>query len=120
MMTAMMMMMMMMMIMTNLVYVYCRHGRDNKLIVWRLGADDESSLSTVVPLEPESPRRPQPWMLYLLDVNAMNFCSFAWCPVPPGIDGDVASEILVAVPNSLASDDVGFFLPWSLFYVFFF
>lgn len=96
------------------------HGRDNKLIVWKLTLDDESALSSTLPLDPVTGLRPKPWMLHLLEVNTMNFCSFASCPtsssaVPaasatpassseqPSIPG---SELLLAVPNTLASEAV--------------
>lgn len=82
-----------------------RHGRDNKLIVWKLGAEDESRLSTKLPLDPTLESRPQPWILYMLDVNTMNFCSFSHCLASPSL-GCVPSEILVAVPNTLASEAV--------------
>lgn len=96
------------------------HGRDNKLIVWKLTLDDESALSSTLPLDPVTELKPRPWMLHLLEVNTMNFCSFASCPtsssaVPatsatpassseePSIPG---SELLLAVPNTLASEAV--------------
>lgn len=87
------------------------HGRDNKLIVWKLSADDESHLSTVLPLDPTVEPRVKPWMLHLLHVNTMNFCSFAVTSssapssvsrYPPPAD----PELLVAVPNTLASEAV--------------
>ena len=82
-----------------------RHGRDNKLIVWKLAADDEIPLSTKLPLDPSPEPRPQPWILHMLEVNTMNFCSFSHCPASPG-SSTASSEILVAVPNTLASEAV--------------
>jgi len=82
-----------------------RHGRDNKLIVWKLGVEDESRLSTSPPLDPVSRTRPQPEMLHLLEVNTMNFCSFSHCPEVPA-SGTSSGDILVAVPNTLASEAV--------------
>ncbi|KAL1870157.1 Astra associated protein 1 Asa1 [Diaporthe australafricana] len=96
------------------------HGRDNKLIVWKLSLDDESAMSSTVPLDPASESRPKPWMLHLLEVNTMNFCSFASCPaVSPAVPAAQvaqastseqpsisASELLLAVPNTLASEAV--------------
>ncbi|KAJ9143099.1 WD domain-containing protein [Pleurostoma richardsiae] len=84
------------------------HGRDNKLIVWKLAAEDEPRMSTALPLDPSSPSRPRPWMLHLLEVNTMNFCSFSSCRAelsedpPPG-------ELLIAVPNTLASEAIDVF-----------
>ncbi|KAK5658257.1 hypothetical protein OQA88_2232 [Cercophora sp. LCS_1] len=83
------------------------HGRDNKLIVWRLGIDDESGLSTTLPLDPSPVSRPQPWLLHMLEINTMNFCSFSHCPA--SWDHTESSEILVAVPNTLASEAIDIF-----------
>jgi ASTRA-associated protein 1 len=73
------------------------HGRDHKLIVWKLGVDDEERMSTALPVE-DVATRPQPWMLHLLPVNTMNFCAFGSCEQ----DG----ELLIAVPHSLESESV--------------
>ncbi|KAK4217736.1 WD40-repeat-containing domain protein [Rhypophila decipiens] len=81
------------------------HGRDNKLIVWKLGVDDEARMSTALPLDPSTDSRQDPWMLYMLEVNTMNFCSFSSCPFLQG-SGDAGSELLVAVPNTLASEAI--------------
>ncbi|KAK7926684.1 hypothetical protein PG985_003682 [Apiospora marii] len=79
------------------------HGRDNQLVIWKLAEEDEASLSTTLPLDPSPTPRPQPWILYILPVNTMNFCSFGFCPA--GADG-TADELLIAVPNTLASESV--------------
>ncbi|KAF4982064.1 hypothetical protein FZEAL_2251 [Fusarium zealandicum] len=81
------------------------HGRDMKLIVWKLGQADEEHLSTALPVEDVPTPRAQPWMLHLLEVNTLNFCAFAACSSTPGPFG-AASEILIAVPNTLASDAI--------------
>ncbi|KAF4997159.1 hypothetical protein FGRMN_4053 [Fusarium graminum] len=81
------------------------HGRDLKLIVWKLGEADEEHLSTALPVEEVSTPRAQPWILHLLEVNTLNFCAFAICPVAPG-SVDSASEVLIAVPNTLHSDAI--------------
>jgi ASTRA-associated protein 1 len=80
-----------------------RHGRDHRLVVWLLSENDESRLSTTLPLDPLPDERPQPWILHILEVNTMNFCSFGHCPA--NSEGDV-DEILIAVPNTLASESV--------------
>lgn len=96
------------------------HGRDNKLIVWKLPVEDESALSSTLPLDVAAEPRPKPWMLHLLEVNTMNFCSFASCPIAPVAVPTASatlapsskqtpvpgSELLVAVPNTLASEAV--------------
>ncbi|KAF7526216.1 hypothetical protein G7054_g10841 [Neopestalotiopsis clavispora] len=79
------------------------HGRDHRLVVWMLSENDESRLSTTLPLDPLPDERPQPWILHILEVNTMNFCSFGHCPA--NSEGDV-DEILIAVPNTLASESV--------------
>lgn len=89
------------------------HGRDNKLIVWKLSADDEPAMSTTLPLDPVPGPRPKPWMLHLLHVNAMNFCSFASCPATaptPALSRSSTTpeshDLLIAVPNTLALEAV--------------
>lgn len=79
-----------------------RHGRDHKLIVWNFTVEDEERLQASTPLDLVSPP-PQPWILHLLEVNTMNFCSFAACR---GLNGGPIEELLVAVPNTLASESV--------------
>ncbi|KAF7541726.1 hypothetical protein G7Z17_g11903 [Cylindrodendrum hubeiense] len=81
------------------------HGRDHKLIVWKLGPDDEDNLSKTLPVEDVPEPRPQPWVLHLLEVNTMNFCSFAVSSSSPGHMDD-SSEILIAVPNTIASEAI--------------
>ena len=78
--------------------------------MWRLGVEDEDRLSTVAPLDPLAEPRHQPWILHLLDVNTMNFCSFAFSPASP-CSGPVPTEALVAVPNTLASEAVSVLSP---------
>ncbi|KAI1491266.1 WD40-repeat-containing domain protein [Biscogniauxia mediterranea] len=88
-------------------------GRDNRLIVWKLAEADEAALSTALPLDGDAAavERPQPWVLHILEINTMNFCSFAPCAARPehdnGDNGDtVSEELLVAVPNTLATEAV--------------
>ncbi|KAF5025938.1 hypothetical protein F66182_1973 [Fusarium sp. NRRL 66182] len=81
------------------------HGRDMKLIVWQLSEADEENLSTTLPVEEVPTPRAQPWILHLLQVNTLNFCAFAACPRVSG-PIDTASEILLAVPNTLHSDAI--------------
>ncbi|KFA48753.1 hypothetical protein S40293_01526 [Stachybotrys chartarum IBT 40293] len=83
------------------------HGRDHKLIVWKLEAGDEKGLSAALPVEEVAAKRPQPWMTNLLEVNTMNFCAFGVCSriaTDQGIGS--ASSILVTVPNTLASEAI--------------
>uniref|UniRef100_A0A8H7N6N0 ASTRA-associated protein 1 n=1 Tax=Bionectria ochroleuca TaxID=29856 RepID=A0A8H7N6N0_BIOOC len=85
------------------------HGRDHKLIVWKIAEDDEQRLSTTLPLEETPVPRPAPWMLHLLEVNTMNFCAFgatAALSDSPASSFNDASEILIAVPNTIASEQI--------------
>jgi ASTRA-associated protein 1 len=92
-----------------------RHGKDNKLIVWKLAVDDEASMSTVLPVEDSISPRKQPWLLHVLQVNTLNFCSFAYCTVQEPthearardiVTGEHTKELLIAVPNTLISESV--------------
>ncbi|OTA84505.1 hypothetical protein M434DRAFT_400451 [Hypoxylon sp. CO27-5] len=82
------------------------HGRDNRLIVWKLDGQDESAMSTTLPLDESAAERPQPWILHILEVNTLNFCSFASCITRPDISHN---ELLIAVPNTLQTEDVDIF-----------
>jgi WD40 repeat protein len=90
--------------------VSTRHGRDNKLFVWQLRDSDEAEFSKLLPIEDTTSHRKQPWLLHSLDVNALNFCSFAMCQMPtpsptepissPSPDQDPTQpSILIAVPG---------------------
>lgn len=102
---------------SGLLTLFCRHGRDHKLIVWQVREKDESDLSTALPLDGSTEDRPNPWMLHFLEVNTANFCSFTACPAEETTSCTrflgSASEILIAVPNTLASEAVCFVSPAS-------
>ncbi|KAK4666754.1 Astra associated protein 1 Asa1 [Podospora pseudopauciseta] len=87
------------------------HGRDNRLVVWKLTAEHENVLSTSLPLDPSSQPRPKPWMLHVLQISTMNFCSFSYCPAYPDTSpaAAAADEILLAVPNTLSSESIDIF-----------
>jgi len=92
----------------------CSHGKDNKLIVWAFAEEDEPSMSVSLPVDtPPEPRR-QPWMLFLLHVNTMNFCSFAQASLSSStpLEGEPKKELLLAVPNTISSETV--YLPLYL------
>lgn len=94
--------------------MHIRHGRDNKLIVWHLGPSEERDLETILPVDAQnSPRAP--WILHLLTVNTLNFCSFALCvddmqqahQSQSAIRNDeIPKPVLVAVPNTVDSNSV--------------
>ena len=84
-----------------------RHGKDNKLIVWRLSEEDEQTMSIVLPVDTPPEPRKQPWILHVLDVNTMNFCSFAQLSLDsPTSSDDGDGELLIAVPNTMSSESV--------------
>ncbi|QPH05348.1 hypothetical protein C2857_003089 [Epichloe festucae Fl1] len=94
------------------------HGRDHKLIVWQIREKDESDLSTALPLDGSTEHRPKPWMLHFLEVNTTNFCSFTACPAEETSSCSrflgSSSEILIAVPHTLASEAVDIYtLPFQ-------
>ncbi|KAI0012461.1 WD40 repeat-like protein [Xylariaceae sp. FL0662B] len=82
------------------------YGRDNRIVVWKLTAHDESAMSTALPLDESAPERPNPWILHILQVNTMNFCSFASRATTPDA---VPDELLIAVPNTLQIEAVDIF-----------
>ncbi|KAI0101496.1 WD repeat-containing protein [Nemania sp. FL0031] len=84
-------------------------GRDNRLVVWKITPTDEENLSTDLPLDESAPERPQPWILHILEINTMNFCSFAQCSTRQDTDPAVSDELFVAVPNTLATEAVDIF-----------
>ncbi|TGJ83611.1 hypothetical protein E0Z10_g5133 [Xylaria hypoxylon] len=84
-------------------------GRDNRLIVWKITPADEEKLSTDLPLDESAPERPQPWILNILEINTMNFCSFAQCSPRPDTDLSISDELLVSVPNTLLTEAVDIF-----------
>ncbi|TQS38791.1 hypothetical protein Golomagni_00694 [Golovinomyces magnicellulatus] len=87
------------------------HGKDNKLLVWRIDEEDETSMSTVLPLDLSKESRKLPWLLYSLDVNTTNFCSFAKTDM---LAEKSPTELLIAVPDTLMSEKVDIYhLPSS-------
>jgi ASTRA-associated protein 1 len=65
-------------------------------------------MSVVLPVDTPPEPRKQPLILHIVDVNTMNFCSFAWTPASPGLSSENGSheEILIAVPNIMTSETV--------------
>ncbi|KAL9105904.1 MAG: hypothetical protein Q9187_008643 [Circinaria calcarea] len=96
------------------------HGRDNKIIIWQLTAKDESILDKILPIDDSHSKRAQPWILHILPVNAMNFCSFAICKDQtrkPSAAKELMKPnedlrhqpVLIAIPNTLDSDGIDIF-----------
>ncbi|KAL8807949.1 MAG: hypothetical protein Q9182_000415 [Xanthomendoza sp. 2 TL-2023] len=96
------------------------HGRDSKLAVWQLGLKDENSIGTTLPVDNPPTTTPQPWLLHMLTVNTLNFCSFAMCldGIPQTHITQMAIKarqhpppILIAVPNTIDSGGVSSLIP---------
>ena len=77
----------------------CRHGRDNKLHVWRVAAEPARALGGSAAL----PGLPTPELCYSMDVNALNYCRFSLLPLPEEEEGTEGRRALVAVPNLVES-----------------
>ncbi|KAL8782652.1 MAG: hypothetical protein Q9213_005191 [Squamulea squamosa] len=91
------------------------HGRDSKLVVWQLNLRDEEAIGKTLPVDNPPATTPQPWLLHILTVNTLNFCSFAMCldgmPQPYTIHTAIKARnhpppILIAVPNTIDSGGV--------------
>lgn len=100
----------------------CRHGRDNKLAVWQLGVRDEEAIGKTLPVDKPPDTTPQPWLLHMLTVNTLNFCSFAMCldgiPHPYTVHTAIKARnhpppILIAVPNTMDSGGVSIHQSYS-------
>lgn len=93
-----------------------RHARDNKLVVWQLGVVDEDAVDQTLPVDATADASSKyPWILHILTVNTLNFCSFAMCSdgTPQTNSDDMTirdkykhNPILVAVPNTVDSGGV--------------
>ncbi|KAI4170494.1 MAG: hypothetical protein LQ348_007097 [Seirophora lacunosa] len=91
------------------------HGRDSRLAVWQLGTENEEGMAKTLPVDKPSITSPHPWLLHMLTVNTLNFCSFAMCldGIPQPHNPHVAIKakrhpppILVAVPNTIDSGGI--------------
>lgn len=93
---------------------HLRHGRDNKLVVWQLSVVDEDVVDRTLPVDVTADASPKmPWILHILPVNTLNFCSFAMCydGMPHTIRDKYAHKsILIAVPNTIDSGGVRFLM----------
>ncbi|WEW57714.1 Astra associated protein 1 Asa1 [Emydomyces testavorans] len=112
------------------------HGRDNALRVWRINTKDEALLDKQLPVEENAaPKdRREPWLIYSITVNTLNFCGFALAFGPPRSHAtkpddcysegggsvqvssfserrvhETSSEIFIAVPNALNTGGIDIF-----------
>ena len=72
-------------------------------------------MSTALPVDAPAAYTSQPWLLHMLTVNTLNFCSFAMCidgmplPIParPIIEDKITPKpVLLAVPNTVDSGGI--------------
>jgi hypothetical protein len=72
-------------------------------------------MSIVLPVDTPPEPRKQPWLLHVLDVNTMNFCSFAEASADSSASSSegVGEELLIAVPNTISSESVSLTFPRS-------
>ncbi|KAF7860467.1 hypothetical protein EAF04_008593 [Stromatinia cepivora] len=86
-------------------------------------------MSKVLPVDSVSEERRRPWILHMLDVNTMNFCAFAMCPLATAIKAEeheengeddgaqvgiekeegAGGQLLIVVPNTLTSESIDIF-----------
>ncbi|KAF7712204.1 Uncharacterized protein PECH_003917 [Penicillium ucsense] len=99
------------------------HGRDHKLCVWKLRAEDEHFLDKTLPVDiaatETKQKGSQPWLLHSLPVNALNFCAFSMTSLDlprassgeaqPGESQATDRHVLFAVPNALDSGGIDVF-----------
>lgn len=87
-----------------------RHGRDNKLFVWKVDKDDEAQLDKTLPAEVVEYKLPQlrkPWLLNSLTMNSLNFCAFALCPKDSELEVPSSDDpVLIAIPGLTDSDKI--------------
>lgn len=84
-------------------------------MVWMLSTTDENDMDKTLPVDAAVVSLKQPWVLHILTVNTLNFCSFAMCydgmpqmhvmdMVLKGKEG--YKPLLIAVPNTVDSGGV--------------
>ncbi|KTW27118.1 uncharacterized protein T551_03112 [Pneumocystis jirovecii RU7] len=80
---------------------FITHGRDNKIYIWQLEFEYEEGLEIYLPIDQKEEYQKKPWMVYSLNINSLNYCSFSVCDkVLKKLEDDVKDEIFMAVPNS--------------------
>ncbi|MCJ1416126.1 ASTRA complex subunit [Xylographa parallela] len=93
------------------------HGRDSKLLIWKLAITDEENLDRSLPVDNATENCKTPEIIHALTVNTLNFCSFAWCgddhdnTLPQVLSKETGApyHILIAVPSLLDSDGIDIF-----------
>lgn len=93
------------------------HGRDHKLSIWKIQAEDEASLQKTFPADAvdlsDQSNWENPRLLHSLSVNALNFCAFSMTFVSPAEQASAEISrhgtrpaVLLAVPNALDSGGI--------------
>ncbi|MCJ1381104.1 ASTRA complex subunit [Xylographa soralifera] len=93
------------------------HGRDSKLLIWKLAITDEENLDKILPVDNTQENCKKPEIIHALTVNTLNFCSFAWCPddhdstFPQVLSKQTGAPypILISVPSALDSEGIDIF-----------
>ena len=80
-----------------------RHGRDNKLHVWRRIKDASQNVEALGGSAASPQGIPVPELIYSLDVNALNFCPFSMLGVSYNYNTGWDEELFVGVPNLVES-----------------
>ncbi|KAG5439300.1 hypothetical protein PCANB_001599 [Pneumocystis canis] len=79
---------------------FITHGRDNKIYVWQLEFKDEKDLEIYLPIDQKKDYQKKPWMVYSLNINSLNYCSFSVC----NKENDIKNGILLAVSSSVKAE----------------
>ncbi|EMR11245.1 hypothetical protein PNEG_00276 [Pneumocystis murina B123] len=78
---------------------FITHGRDNKIYVWQLEFETKKDLEVYLPVDQKKECQKKPWMLYSLNVQTLNYCSFAVCN-----KDKLENDIFLAVPSSIKAE----------------
>ena len=76
-----------------------RHGRDNKLHVWKVLDDSATKVRDAA----SESGLPLPELEYSMDVNALNYCRFSLLPLSASVGTSEETRALLAVPNLVES-----------------
>ncbi|KAG4304034.1 hypothetical protein PORY_002557 [Pneumocystis oryctolagi] len=75
---------------------FITHGRDNKIYVWQLKFKDKEDSKIYLPIDQKKEWQIKPWLVYSLNIDSLNYCSFAVCDK----EVQVKDDIFLAVSNS--------------------
>ncbi|KAG5519253.1 hypothetical protein PMAC_002341 [Pneumocystis sp. 'macacae'] len=75
---------------------FITHGRDNKVYIWKLHFEYTEDSKIYLPIDQKEEYQKKPWMIYSLNINSLNYCSFAVCDK----ENDIKNEIFMAISSS--------------------